>query len=266
MNSMISLALKGVETKNNIKILFACESGSRAWEFPSKDSDYDVRFIYMRPIEAYLTLTESPDTINCFLPNDLDFTGWDLKKALVLLGKSNICLYEWLGSSIVYKDESELCMQLKRLIPKYLNLKKCYHHYYSIAVNKYNEFVDVDTSSIKKLFYSLRSIIAALWIVKNQTMPHTSFIENIEGLSIDQKVLDKIRVMIELKALSNENHIIIPDPIIIDWMTHTLEYLSSNNHELSSTKGHSIEVLNQIFLDKVTFGYNVTTKNSMGTS
>ena len=40
-------ALAQVEAERNVRVLFACESGSRAWGFASRDSDYDVRFLYV---------------------------------------------------------------------------------------------------------------------------------------------------------------------------------------------------------------------------
>ncbi len=46
MQNVILEKLKYIEEENNVKILYAVESGSRGWGFASRDSDYDVRFIY----------------------------------------------------------------------------------------------------------------------------------------------------------------------------------------------------------------------------
>jgi predicted nucleotidyltransferase len=256
MSDIIMSALKEIENNNNCKILFACESGSRAWGFPSQDSDFDIRFIFIRPVEAYLGLTETTDTINCFLPNELDLSGWDLKKSLVNFAKSNMPLYEWLGSPIVYSDNYELSYKLKKLISTYINLKKgCYHHS-SLAIKKYNEFSQKNHGSIKKLFYVLRSITAALWIIKNETNPFTSLVENLNFIDLDQTVFDKIKELIQLKETSNESDVISPDPIIIDWVTHTLGYLNSNKYNLPSNSNYSLDPLNDIFLEMLKSNYS----------
>ena len=104
MEELIKSKLKEIEEKENIKILHCVESGSRAWGFASPDSDYDVRFIYVRPKEFYLRLDKTRDVIEWQLDDTLDINGWDLSKALSLLYKSNPTLFEWNSSPIVYED------------------------------------------------------------------------------------------------------------------------------------------------------------------
>ena len=107
METKILQRLKDIESKYDVKVLLAVESGSRAWGFASKDSDYDVRFVYVHRKEWYLTLVEGRDVIE-ELDSDgvMDFAGWDLKKALLLMGKGNCAFAEWLNSPIIYyKDE-----------------------------------------------------------------------------------------------------------------------------------------------------------------
>ena len=78
MKNPIINRLQELEAENNVKILYACESGSRAWGFPSATSDYDVRFIYLRPVEWYLSIEQKRDVIEYPVENDLDISGWDL--------------------------------------------------------------------------------------------------------------------------------------------------------------------------------------------
>jgi uncharacterized protein len=73
-----------LETEHGCRVLFACESGSRAWGFASPDSDYDVRFIHTHPLDWYLRVKPGNDTIERMAPGDMDFSGWDLRKALAL--------------------------------------------------------------------------------------------------------------------------------------------------------------------------------------
>lgn len=107
MKEEILKAIQQIEIDYEVKVLFACESGSRAWGFPSKDSDYDVRFIYVHKPEYYLSIDpvgvgKKRDVIELPINNLLDVTGWELTKALKLFRKSNPPLLEWLRSGIVY--------------------------------------------------------------------------------------------------------------------------------------------------------------------
>ena len=106
MRQIILRELANLEKEHQVKILFACESGSRAWGFPSQDSDYDVRFIYLHPQDWYLSIEveRKRDVIELPISDDLDITGWDLRKALQLFKKTNPPLLEWLGSPIIYAE------------------------------------------------------------------------------------------------------------------------------------------------------------------
>ena len=81
MEKLIVSKLQEMEEKENIRILLAVESGSRAWGFASPDSDYDVRFIYVRKKEDYLRLDERRDVVEGQLDDVFDINGWDVKKA-----------------------------------------------------------------------------------------------------------------------------------------------------------------------------------------
>ncbi|MEM6906851.1 MAG: nucleotidyltransferase domain-containing protein, partial [Pseudomonadota bacterium] len=100
MRAEIMAKLTGIERDFGVRILFAIESGSRAWGFPSPDSDYDVRFVYVHPTDWYLSLTPGRDVIELPIRDDLDIGGWDLRKALNLLLKPNPVMLEWLSSPI----------------------------------------------------------------------------------------------------------------------------------------------------------------------
>jgi len=106
-SSQIKAELARIEEDENISILWACESGSRAWGFESQNSDYDVRFIYLQRTEEYLRASDLRDVIEKPISDDLDISGWDLPKALRLFRKSNPPLLEWLQSPIVYQGNDD---------------------------------------------------------------------------------------------------------------------------------------------------------------
>lgn len=104
MRKIIIEKLQQIEKQENVRILHAVESGSRAWGFESPDSDFDVRFIYVRPRDYYLKLEQTRDVLEFPINDLLDVNGWDLQKALRLLHRSNPSVFEWFKSPIVYRE------------------------------------------------------------------------------------------------------------------------------------------------------------------
>lgn len=159
MREKIQEQLRRIEEAENIKILFAVESGSRAWGFASPDSDYDVRFIYIRRLEDYLRLNTIRDVIELPIDDALDINGWDLQKTLRLLHKSNPTLFEWFSSPIVYQ-ETEFSDKFRDLMMHYFSSKKTMYHYVSMAEGNYREYLKGDLIRAKKYFYVLRPVLA----------------------------------------------------------------------------------------------------------
>src|SRR4051794_14574214 len=106
VSQRVSAALLAVEHEKDVRVLYACESGSRAWGFASRDSDYDVPFLYVHERDWYLSVDDRRDVLEYPLRDELDVSGWELRKALRLLRKSNPPLLEWLNSPMVYRDDS----------------------------------------------------------------------------------------------------------------------------------------------------------------
>src|SRR5580698_6695076 len=102
----IDARLADIARDHGVSIPLAIESGSRAWGFPSPDSDYDCRFVFVRPVNQYLSPWQQRDVIETPLEGDLDVSGWDLAKAIKLLLKGNAVIIEWLTSPIVYDGDA----------------------------------------------------------------------------------------------------------------------------------------------------------------
>ncbi|WP_438498191.1 nucleotidyltransferase domain-containing protein [Paenibacillus sp. IHBB 3054] len=167
--------LRGIEAEENVRILYACESGSRAWGFPSKDSDYDVRFLYVRRPEAYLSIFEQRDVIERPISELLDINGWDLKKGLTLFRKSNPPLLEWLQSPIRYEQNYTVADSIRKLSPLSFSPKSCIYHYLNMARGNYRTYLQGSEVKIKKYFYVLRPLLACAWIEKYQEVPPLDF-------------------------------------------------------------------------------------------
>ena len=123
----IEETLREIEERENVRVLYAVESGSRAWGLESPDSDYDVRFIYVRPIEEYLRLDSPRDVIQWQLDEVLDVNGWDLKKALIHFQRGNATLFEWANSPVVYRTTEEWKEVLQAAGP-YFSMKAAVYH------------------------------------------------------------------------------------------------------------------------------------------
>jgi predicted nucleotidyltransferase len=175
MTARISDALASLETTHGIRILYACESGSRAWGFPSPDSDYDVRFLYVHPPNWYLRLDEGPDTLNFPVDAELDLAGWELRKALRLLRGSNAALFEWLQSPIVYHEVAGFRARLAPLLPLAFNPKAGLHHYLGQLRRGVEEDLVGEDVRLKRLFYALRAALAARWILERPGVPPMTF-------------------------------------------------------------------------------------------
>lgn len=167
--------LAAAAADEGVRVLYAAESGSRAWGFGSPDSDWDVRFLYVHPRNWYVRLSEGRDVIERPLDRRLvDLAGWDIRKALRLLLKSNPALYEWLVSPIVYVD-SPLRAPLESMFERHASPKALAHHYWSIARGQWKrEIEDRDEVRLKKYFYVVRPLLSLAWIVEHTGAPPMS--------------------------------------------------------------------------------------------
>lgn len=193
-HQQILSVLESIEREEKIRILYACESGSRAWGFPSQDSDYDIRFIYIRPEDWYLSIFEKRDVIERPISGMLDINGWDLRKSLNLFRKSNPPLLEWLQSPIVYMEKYSVAEQIRGLSPLTFSPRSCMYHYLHMAKGNYREYLQGEQVKIKKYFYVLRPILACGWIEKYNVMPPIEFDRLVEGLVPDGSELKAVIV------------------------------------------------------------------------
>ncbi len=202
MEELIRSKLREIEQKEHVKILHAIESGSRAWGFASPDSDYDVRFIYVRPKEFYLRLDKTRDVIEWQLDKTLDINGWDLKKALTLLHKSNPTLFEWSSSPIVYKTTEEWAT-ISAVIDRYFVAKSGLYHYLSTAKSNYREYLQGESVRLKKYFYVLRPLLACNWILEKGTPPPMPF-HKLMDQCLEPALKPEVLRLLELKRNTPE--------------------------------------------------------------
>lgn len=246
INSIIMQEINNFCKKENIKVLLVVEAGSRTWGFESKDSDYDVRFVYIREKEDYLKLNNIKDNVELVHTDDLDIVGWDISKFLRLMYKSNPSVYEWLNSNVYYEDESFAIVR---------NIASCYYdniktawHYYSMSENHDRRYIRNRVPTKKKYLHAVRATLSAIWAYHNKDIfPPTNF---------DQ-----------LKILLNEKLIPIVDGIIIDkkcgiadlqceniaeldnWLEKNNDFLFKSLKQIKDKSQNEWICLNQAFLE-----------------
>jgi uncharacterized protein len=242
MDQIIKEMLQEIESNHNVKILYACESGSRAWGFASPDSDYDVRFVYVHPKEHYLSIEEQRDVIELPINDLLDINGWELRKALRLFKKSNAPLYEWLQSPIVYLAEQSFASEIQEQMSNYFSPRAMMHHYLSMAKSAMDNDLSGSEVKLKKYFYAVRPILACRWIADCNEVPPMEFgkLRRLLDANLNQVVDD----LLVKKSQVGEKFVIKPIAELHAWLKTQIEYCESHVPKSVSNESNS---LNELF-------------------
>lgn len=248
VNQKIKAYLEQIQKEKGIEILLACETGSRAWGFPSPDSDYDVRFIYKHEVEWYLKLNNQKDSIEVmFENNEFDLSGWDLRKSINLLWKSNAPLLERIQSPILYIANEDFLSEINHLAQETYSKIATMHHYLSMAKKMFDEIKDDENVKLKKLFYVLRASIACKWIVEREEIPPIVFQEMLEQLPIDEEIKLRIYELISLKSIKEETYLHPREAKLNTFIDELISNADEKTTSLPASKG-DIEQLNSFFI------------------
>ncbi len=247
MSQAIAEAIATIEAKHDVRVLYAAESGSRAWGFASPDSDYDVRFIYVQRRDWYLTIGEPRDVIEAMLPGDLDLSGWELRKTLRLFQRGNAALNEWLGSPIVYADRESLADELRALLPRAFVAPAAYHHYLSMARGVIAEHLQGDAVRLKKVFYALRPLLACRWIANAHTPPQTEFASLYAAPWVDSSERAMIQDLLAAKTIAREDESQWVATPVRQWLAVELAAASAASGAIGSAARIDNDTLDRVF-------------------
>lgn len=242
-----------LERERNIKIMFAAEAGSRAWGLPSKDSDYDIRFIYIQHPKEAFRIKLPPDNLEMML-GDMDIAGWELKKALGLLAKSNAALLEWLNSPVIYTEDNKFKDELMKLAMLYVDDNALIKHYANMAQRCLSEHLKMPMVKLKKYFYCIRPLLAAQYVVdrkpSDKIMPPVDFTELLRISNITNDMRGKIENLYDRK-LNNDTESMVEavDLYILDWILSGIKRFREMKLESQDTK--SLEVLDNFLFKTV---------------
>ncbi len=246
----INEKLDEIEKREGVRILHAVESGSRAWGFSSPDSDYDVRFVYVRPEEVYLRIDETRDVIEWQLDEVLDINGWDLKKALRQFAKGNATLYEWSGSPIVYRTTEEW-NRIREVSDQYFSEKAAVYHYYGTANSTLQGYLLGDTVRYKKYFYALRPLLAAQYIEKYHMAPPVLF-DDLMKMEMPDDLRTAIEKLLEIKKKTMEGEEKPHIPEIISFIEKETARQKTIADQIPDDHSKDWTALNRVFRETIT--------------
>ena len=212
MRERVSQQLKEIERRYDVKVLYACESGSRGWGFASPDSDYDVRAVYVQAPEQYLQVDAAEEGFEWIEDEWFDVGAWDLRKTLRLLRSSNAVVLEWLQSPIIYQGDLAFHAEIWALALAYFQPKAALYHYRGIAKTASAAFQADGSIRLKKWFYVLRPLLAALWVAQHQTIPPMTLEELLAGQSDDIK--QRLWDLVAFKNEQSEAYVFTPDALL----------------------------------------------------
>jgi predicted nucleotidyltransferase len=244
--------LHSAEVEHGVRIVYACESGSRAWGFESPDSDYDVRFLYVREEDWYLSfdIERRRDVIEYPIVDEIDCGGWDVRKALYLFTRTNGALLEWLSSPVKYIETGGFAQTLRELAPKYLNSTALCYHYSHMARGNAREYLFDDQVRLKKYFYVLRPLMAIRYIEAGLGIPPVEFEKLVEAVA-PEKIRPGISRLLALKRKTPELGLGDPIPEIGDFIlddleSHATRFTGQGRPDLHSKK-QLIDQLNLVY-------------------
>ena len=250
MRVKILQRLKDIESRYDVKILLAVESGSRAWGFASKDSDYDVRFVYVHRKEWYLTLVEGRDVIEELAPDGvMDFAGWDIKKALLLMGKGNCAFAEWLNSPIIYYKDDKFLESMNSLKDEYFRKISAVNHYYHMAMNHDKRYLEKRGCEMKRFMYYLRGLLAAKFSAIYGTYPPVVFNELVEKMVGDKPIRDEIADLVRLKQESREHNTMIVSDFLVAFATELAAEIEAMFGTFPGENPPDLNKLDEFFLN-----------------
>lgn len=210
----INDGLELIKNHYKVKILYACESGTRAWGVNSPDNDYNIRFIYIHTPDWYLSIRDQKDSIELFVDKQFGIVGWDIRKALRSFGKSNVAVFSWLRSPIVYESQDNFADILQDLENEYFSPKVATKHYLGLVQRTWERYANKPKITLKTYLSGLRALLSAIWITKYQTAPPMKFAKLLVLLEDYLPIQKEIKHLLELSSANGANYIIDAIPLL----------------------------------------------------
>lgn len=245
MDAIIRARLSELESSEHIKIILAVEAGSRAWGFSSPNSDYDVRFIYIKEQKEYLRLEEIRDSIDGQQDAHLDIEGWDLRKVLRMIYRSIPTVHEWFSSTMIYRETQE-AEELRRLLPEYFSIKKCAQNYLHSASMHFRTYFRDEEVWLVKYFYLLRPMLQVKWMLEEGSIPPV-LLEDLVKAKMAEEWKAYILELLEKKKVTSELGKARKNKPLNAYLALRLEEMEEQVNAMKEEKKKSWDHLNQYF-------------------
>jgi len=253
VHSVIVGHLRDLMQQHGCRLLFAGESGSRAWGLQSPDSDYDVRCIYAHPAHWYLSIEDRRDTIETVFPDDIDIAGYELRKALRLFSTCNIPINEQIQNPVFYGGESAFAVRLCALIPTYFNKNRALFHYTNIAAQTIPHVQGLFIG-LHRIFYIIRPLLACEWIANFGSMPPTEFQKLLDADLLPLPLLNEVAAIVQRKmcTIMGDRESLQLSKELLYWMTESLARHQESLRLVSAGAAvGSLEPLNELFRSSI---------------
>lgn len=251
----IEKKLAETESLHKVRMVFAIESGSRSWGFASPDSDYDCRFVYVHQRDWYLSVFNSEDVIEYAADSVFDINGWDLKKALYHLWKSNAVMFEWLSSGEVYGKDDYLTSIMQEVAEVYFNPVAVSYHYLNLAKKQLGALLEEEESKLKRYFYILRPIANLNFIREHGRMPYMEYMKTLEETDVQADVLARVLELLAVKKVTNEGYLIKRDDRLIRYFQEEIELFSERLVHSTFEKKRDKERIDRAFREIVEYAW-----------
>lgn len=249
MRERIQRELATVERELGLRVLLAVESGSRAWGMASEDSDYDVRFVYARPVADYLRLEGTRDTIEWRLDEVLDVNGWDISKFLRLVRGSNPTAFEWLSSPITYAEVPEFS-RVREVAAACFSQKASAFHYLGMEGGHSRAYLRGEEVVAKKYLYVVRALLAARWCLEERS-PAPMLLSDLVEAKLPEHLRPFVDGLLVAKARGKEHALVPRMPELDEWVVRDDAELYAQAQSADAPEKVPWNVLNAVFLDTI---------------
>jgi uncharacterized protein len=224
MRDELQQKLCEIEKDHDIRIVWAVESGSRLWGLASSESDYDVKCVYVHRPEWYLSINEGADAIDLPIHNRLDVSGWDVRKTLRLLVKSNISLMTWTISTLVYREVGGLADDIRELVGQHYSPKAVAHQYLNMATLNIRKHIDhASKVPVKIYLYTLQPLLNVQWMMQGKGLPPSLFLDLMSGIEASDEVLEAVSELVTLKTTKPPKSKTSRLSVIDEWISELVD-------------------------------------------
>lgn len=247
MRVLVPQTLRKMEQEHGVRVLFAAEAGSRSRGTATDRSDFDVRFIYIRPRADYLRLEGVRDVLELPVDDIWDLSGWDLHKTLRLLHSGNTQIWEWMNSPIVYWDEG-FAQRFRHLLAQYFSARSMANYYLNMA-QIHLKRAQGDSVKVKLYLFTAQYLMAARYVLEHRGFPPMDFRELTAPMP--EPFRSEVAQLLQQKLTRPDQPVAEPREGLYDFLAREIETVRTGIRELPAEATPDWKALNDFFLKEL---------------